>query len=153
MIIELKDCEAWVEENKTWVLPEEGGYARPMMSYGAKNLFDTVNEFIMPEYDKDKTYIHASLHSMICHFWEDLKPFSEWIKERNAVQIVFDMLAGGLDVMEIVDCLYNVLRFDKDDKYSALMIRAFLKYYNDKQTKDSAKVLGYEEILKITQEN
>lgn len=148
MIIELKDCEAWIEEHKAWILPEEGGYARPMMSYGAKNLFDTVNEFIMPEYDKDKTYIHASLHSMICHFWEDLVPFNEWIKQRNAEQIVFDMLAGGLDVMEIVECMYPVLRLDNDDKYSSVMLHAFLKYYNAKKTEDSAKVLGYEDVLK-----
>jgi hypothetical protein len=153
MIIELKDCEAWVEENKTWILPQGSGYASPMMSYGAKNLFDTVNELIMPEYEKDKTYIHSSLHAMICHFWEDLVPFNEWIKQRNAEQIVFDMTAGGLDAWEIIECLYHVLQFDKDDKYSSVMIRAFLKYYNEKQTKDSAKVFGYEEILNITKEN
>lgn len=149
MIIELKDCEKWIESHKTWILKTDYEYACPIASYGAKHLLDIINEYIMPKFETDNEYLETTLHAMIQRFWDDeLMSLPVWAKERNALQITFDMVAGGMDETDIIDCLRAVLDLDRDDKYTPMMIKAFVKYYNDKQVEDSAKIHNYEEILK-----
>ena len=150
MIIELKDCEKWIEDHKTWILPVEGDYATPMIAYGAEGLLSTVNDFILPSYG-DGEIPYQSLNMMIQHFWDfygGVQTLRNWMERRNAEQIIFDMLAGGLDADEVIDAMFSVLRLSRQDKYSNMIIKHAIDLYNSKQTEDSSKVHNYEYIFK-----
>ena len=62
---------------------------------------------------------------MIQHFWDfygGVQTLQNWMERRNAEQIVFDMLAGGLDADEVIDAMFSVLRLSRQDKYSNMII-------------------------------
>lgn len=150
MIIELKDCEKWLNDHRTWILPIEGDYATPMISYGAEGLLSTVNDFILPGYAEDEIP-YQSLNMMIQHFWDfygGVQTLQNWMERRNAEQIIFDMIAGEVDTCEIVEALYPILRLDPKDENSKLVIKLAIQLYNSGRFEESAKIHDYEEILK-----
>lgn len=151
MIIELKDCEKWIEEHKTWVLPTENGFTTPLVSYGAKSLLDTVVNYMLPELEQEEKTLTVSFDSMVRDFWDfygGVQPIEAWCKMRNSDQIIFDMITGEVDTCEIVEALYPILRLDPKDENSKLVIKLAIQLYNSGRFEESAKIHDYEDVLK-----
>ena len=151
MIIELKDCEAWIKTHPFTILASENDYACSMESYGSQSLLDVFTNYIL--LDKDEKYIcETSLDKMLHDFWCDpyfcLYTLQDWLQCRNAYNIISELIKGDLDACEITSIMYHVLMLDETDKFNQKVIHNTFVYYNTyAMQKNLPKIAGYDILV------